>query len=325
MANAEHVNILKQGVEVWNKWRDDNPEIIPSLSGADLHKVDLPKAVLFGVDLAEANLVGADLLGADLRRANLSGADLDAANLSNARLRDADFSGSILHWTIFIQADLLKTKFGYSSMGYTVFADVDLSNAKGLETVEHLMPSAIGIDTIYKSKGEIPEKFLRGAGVPENFITYMGSLVDKAWDYYSCFISYSHDDQDFTNRLYADLQDKGVRTWVATEDLKIGDKFVQTIDQAIRLRDKLLVVLSENSIRSDWVANEVEMALEEEKRRGKTVLFPIRLDDAVMDTRESWAAMVRRNRHIGDFRNWKNHDDFQKAFERLLRDLQGKA
>src|SRR5262249_15015839 len=76
----------------------------------------------------------------------------------------------------------------------TAFADVDLSQAKGLDIVQHVGPSTIGIDTIFLSKGKIPEVFLRGAGVPDNFITYIGSLVGKSIEFYSCFISYNHSD-----------------------------------------------------------------------------------------------------------------------------------
>ena len=61
-------------------------------------------------------------------------------------------------------------------------------------------------------------------------------------------------------------------------------------------------------------------ALDEEDRRGKLVLFPIRLDDAVLDVTVGWATIVKR-RPIGDFKNWKDHDAYQQAFERLLRDL----
>jgi hypothetical protein len=51
------------------------------------------------------------------------------------------------------------------------------------------------------------------------------------------------------------------------------------------------------------------------------LLFPIRIDAAVMTVPEPWAADIRRTRHIGDFRRWKNHDSYPKAFQRLLRDL----
>ena len=172
-------------------------------------------------------------------------------------------------------------------MGYTSFGDNALTTVKRLETVQHYGPSTIGLDTIYKFKGSITEVFLRGAGVPEDFIVYMRSLVGKPIDFYSCFISYSSQDDDFAQRLHADLQQQGVRCWFAPEDLKIGDKFRTRIDESIRIYDKVMVVLSENSIPSGWVEKEVETAFEREQREKKLVLFPIRLDDAVMDTESS--------------------------------------
>ena len=83
--------------------------------------------------------------------------------------------------------------------------------------------------------------------------------------------------------------------------MKIGDKFRRRINDAIRIHDKLLVVLSQDSVKSAWVEDEVEAAFERECRDGNTVLFPIRLDDAVMDSDAAWAASIRRTRHIGDF------------------------
>ena len=104
-------------------------------------------------------------------------------------------------------------------------------------------------------------------------------------------------------------------------ELKIGDQFRSRIDDAIRDYDKLLIVLSENSINSSWVEKEVETAFEKEHKQNCTVLFPVRLDDAVMETTQAWAADIRRTRHIGDFRKWKNPGEYRKAFDRLTRDL----
>jgi len=286
MPNPKHLKILNQGVEAWNRWRREHRQISPELSGADLG----------GANLRDTRLGGANLGGASLREAKLTGADL-----SEATLNEADVSGAVA--------------------GGTIFAAVDLSAARGLDNMNQLGPSTVGIDTIYRSKGNIPEVFLRGAGVPEDFIVYMRSLAGHPIEFYSCFISYSSKDDDFAQRLHADLQHKGVRCWKASEDLKIGDKFRTRIDESIRLYDKLMVVLTEHSIRSPWVEDEVEAALEKEHKSGKLVLFPIRLDDAVMETDQAWAASLRRTRHIGDFTNWKDHDAFKKAFERLLRDL----
>jgi len=79
------------------------------------------------------------------------------------------------------------------------------------------------------------------------------------------------------------------------------------------LRDKVLIVLSERSIGSDWVEDEVKTTFEEERKRKQTVLFPVRLDDSILETKQAWAAKLRAARHIGDFRRWKDHDAYQKG------------
>jgi hypothetical protein len=182
----------------------------------------------------------------------------------------------------------------------TIFADLDLSGVAGLKTCKHHGPSIIDHRTLQKS-GPLPIEFLRGVGLPDSLIEYLPSLFGQPIQYYSCFISYSAKDQEFANRLHGDLQNKGVRCWFAPHDMPIGGRLRDEIDAAIRMRDKVVLILSEPSIESDWVENEVETAIEEEKRRGQTVLFPLRLDDMVMDTSEAWAATLRRQRHIGDF------------------------
>ncbi|HME00634.1 MAG TPA: toll/interleukin-1 receptor domain-containing protein, partial [Terriglobia bacterium] len=108
----------------------------------------------------------------------------------------------------------------------------------------------------------------------------MKSLAGNPIEFYSCFISYSSrsgQDDEFARRLHADLQQNGVRCWFAPEDLKIGEKFRTRIDESIRVYDKLMVILTEHSILSPWVEEEVEAALEKERKQsGKLVLFPIR-------------------------------------------------
>jgi hypothetical protein len=61
------------------------------------------------------------------------------------------------------------------------------------------------------------------------------------------------------------------------------------------------------------------------RRRDKVLPIPIRLDDAVLETKEAWARLLRGQRHIGDFTRWKEHDAYQKALERLRRDLKVEA
>jgi hypothetical protein len=309
MDRDEAIKLLKggkEGVREWNR-RRGNGEKIPGLRQADLSS-----AIFHGANLSRAYLIEAKLIGADLIGADLNGADLSGARLSEAHLRGTNLSG----------ADLSEARcWG------TALVNMNLSEVKGLERVNHDGPSSIGLDTIHRSKGKIPQSFLRGCGVPEQWIEELPSWTGmlQPIQFHSCFISYSSKNQDFAERLHAALQAKGVRCWYDSEDLKIGDKIRPRITEAIRVHDKLVLILSDQSIASDWVEGEVEAALERERREKKTVLFPIRLDDAVMESSIGWASHIRQTRHIGDFRGWKDHDSFEAAFARLLRDLKSEA
>jgi uncharacterized protein YjbI with pentapeptide repeats len=101
MANQEHLDILKQGVEVWNSWREKYPEIRPDLSEANLSGINLSKANLYRVDffrvnLSRANLSEANLSNTDLSMADLSSTDLRGANLKRTILCEVNLSGSNL-------------------------------------------------------------------------------------------------------------------------------------------------------------------------------------------------------------------------------------
>lgn len=79
MANQGHLDIIKQGVEVWNQWRKEHSDIQPDLRGVDLPGADLNNADLTGADLRGTNLTGAFFLSADLSRAMLAGATFKKA------------------------------------------------------------------------------------------------------------------------------------------------------------------------------------------------------------------------------------------------------
>lgn len=292
-----------------------------NLSGTDLSRTNLRRADFSKAYLGDANLSGADLSRAGFQGAYLYGADLcdaqlNGADLSGAQLTDVELSGADLTTAILAGADLSG-----AWLSSTLLANIDLRGVKGLESVRHRGPSTLGLDTFFQSKGRIPDVFLRGVGAPDLFIQYASSLVGEPFEFYSCFISYSTKDKALAERLYSDLQGKGVRCWFAPEDLKTGDKLRIEIDKAIRTYDKLLLLLSRRSVGSDWVEKEVERAFEKERTQKRPVLFPVRLDNSVMKIESGWPAAVRRNRHIGNFTQWKDRDAYQKAFVRLLRDL----
>src|SRR5208337_2690214 len=118
---------------------------------------------------------------------------------------------------------LAGADLSHALLGFTEFVRVDLADVKGLDFARHASPSTIDIETIYRSKGRISKVFLRGAGVPEDFITYMQSLLSKPIEFYSCFISHSSLDREFVEKLKADVDAQGIERWYFPDDAKMGE------------------------------------------------------------------------------------------------------
>ena len=139
MADEEQLAILKQGVDVWNKWREDNQGEVIDLSGADLRDVDfffrkprfaeLRGAKFHRVNLSDANLTEADLTEADLRKADLSRADL-----SDARLNQAVLSGACLYEAKLHRADLSLATLRLADLRGAELWDTNLTRADLVET-----------------------------------------------------------------------------------------------------------------------------------------------------------------------------------------------
>ena len=151
---------------------------------------------------------------------------------------------------------LTGTKFYRADLCEALFIDVDLTAAVGLEECNHRGPSTIDQRSIVRSHN-LPLGFLRGCGMNQALIDYLPSLVKQAIQFYSCFISYSSKDQKFADRVNADLQNNGVRCWFAPHDIQGGKKLHEQIDEAIRVHERLLLILSEHSITSEWVKTEI--------------------------------------------------------------------
>ena len=120
MADEDHLELFTRGVSVWNRWREDNPEVVLDLSGAKLSGTELSE-----VDLSWADLVGADLRWADLRWANLCWAELREVFLTGATLTRADLSGATLVGASLVGADLTDATCEVAN-----FSNADLSLAR---------------------------------------------------------------------------------------------------------------------------------------------------------------------------------------------------
>lgn len=341
VSKEEHLAILRGGVEGWNDWRTSNPDVQPDLRNSNLKGTDLRSANLGWVNFNGANLEGANMISTDLKRSSCCGTNLHAADLGRSNMNHTNFSGADLSeanlsrtaisGTNFSRANLKNSNFTMAYLTEAIFADNDLSTVFGLKSVRHRGPSAISFETLYKSAKSVPKEFLVGCGVPDVFISYLPSLIDaeEAVQFYSCFISYSHSDEEFAKRLYSRMRQDHIRVWFAPEDIKGGEKLYEQIDRAIQIHDRILIVLSHSSMRSQWVITEILKARRAEATCGYRKLFPIRL--VGFEELREWEcfdaddgkdlAIEVREYFIPDFSNWKDSAAFESAFQRLLRDL----
>lgn len=391
MANEEHVAILKQGVDVWNAWREQNPDIRPNLmgvtlkdfnltgvnlanadlssanlvrgnltnanlsnaylrqaifdridlSGANLQDANLIEAYLGSANLSEADLEGAKLdsaylvganlrancrdasfFGADLRDANLNGADLNNANLTSANLSRANLSNTFMQDVCLNGADLHDADLSNALCCATVFGNTDLSHTKGLDTIDHCRTNILDIATLYRSKGSLSDRFLRGCGVPEQVITYLTYLVEKGIEFHSCSISYHPNDKELAQRLHDRLQGEGIRCWLDEQHPEPADQWHRSIfyDAYARIYDKLVLCCSQAALTSAWFKTEVDSIYPKEIPRGLyNLVIPLDLDGAPLEDAHSNMIAVDLKQHmVANFTNWKDPESFEREVQHLL-------
>ena len=319
-----------------------------NLRNADLHGGDLRTAKLVRVDLSRADLRltnlssvdlrGSDLRGADLSGANLKGSSLMSASLHEADLKDADLSGVNLCGANLTDTRLRDADLTGALVGGTVFADLDLRHVKGLDTVRHASPSTVGTDTLARSRGRLPEAFLRGCGLSPlevmaarlhdtSLSKEAVAALHKEMDArraqsrpqrHRLLISHSQQDDAFVEELRRLLVERDVYSWVGTHELK-GTLRERQSKLAIQHDVTLLLVLSLHSIQSDWAEHEVRVARKLEKDLGETVLCLISLD-------EGWKTPVWQGRILEDlpaekvlsFAHWRDRATMQQQLEKLI-------
>jgi hypothetical protein len=238
-----------------------------SLSGLDLHQRDFRRAVLRKTKFVDCDLTGANFGEADLSDANFRGAKCVDVDFSNANLSRANFYRANLQGAAFVRSNLFFTNFRESRLGQTVFANLDMETCVGLDSTTHDGPSSIGIECLYRSGGNLPVSFLKGVGLTQILLDYLPSLIEAGSpiQFHSCFISYSHTDEAFARKLWNGLRNERITVWYAPEEMKGGKKLFEQIDRAIQMHDKLLIVLSKESMSSNWVQTEIRRARKQER------------------------------------------------------------
>ncbi len=325
MANAKHLELLRQGRKAILQWRQRHPDKLLDLTDADLRALDLRglplrqadlvgadlsgcdlagtnfsgsdltrarlegcrliKADLYAATLFKASFRGADLSGAYLRRVRSQGADFAGCHLLKADLREGDFAGASFAGTRLLGADLGRAVFDRADFtdaefGWTILASVDLSAAIGLDKVRHAGPSSIGLDTLYRSRFDVPAEFLQGAGVPQPALDRLEDLAGEPLHAARCFIRHAREEAAFAQKLHEALQTAGIRCWL---DQKAPTRPARTLDFELP-DDLVLMCASKYSLTSWWCAETIETALKREQRFAqqrrppRCTLFPLSLD-----------------------------------------------
>jgi len=333
MFNQMHLDILNRGVEAWNVWRAKNPFTRPDLSGADLSNRDLQR-----IDLSGSLLIGTNLSNSNLHLANFGpacfekkitipywrAARLESASLENSDLTQAYFV-SVFH----------KTNMCGAMCRYTRFVDVhNIADAIGLDMVVHGGKCSIGIDTIFKGQGNIPDRFIRGCGydpIVQKYVLNGGELEGHSIRLKTCFISYSSKDKEFSSKLSRRLNELGMDYWYDAEHMIDGEGIKEQISHEISSRDRVIIVISQNALDSGWVNFEIKKALDEEKQRkqhspkGWRILFPIMIDDAFIESDDPDIILLRKDRVASDFRKVDNHREFENSFKKMVLGLRNEV
>jgi hypothetical protein len=125
----------------------------------------------------------------------------------------------------------------------------------------------------------------------------------------SIFISYSHKDKNFVDKLALILVDKRIKVFVDRWEMKLGDSITTKIEDAISDASYLMVILSKSSVSSDWCKREITTALMLELERKRIVLLPVLIEDCEIP-------LFLRDKYYADFR-----DSFENGLETVLESL----
>ncbi|WP_254434440.1 pentapeptide repeat-containing protein [Dolichospermum sp. UHCC 0352] len=246
MANPEHLAILNQGVDVWNKWRDEN-HVDPDLASTDLSGVNLSGANLLvanlrGANLSEANLRGANLTAAILLNANLRGADLRQADLKQADLRQADLRQADLRQADLSQAQVIETDFHNANLTGVFIKDWQINGKTNLEEIicEYVyIYDYVYIDSIKLYSKKTERRPINGNFTPGEFASLYKKILENT-DLILRKIPQS--DNNINNQGVQFYSNSTIHTW---ENLRFRSKTEIKIAEAL---DRTGVLFVPNSL-----------------------------------------------------------------------------
>ena len=300
------------------------------LTRSNLSRCNLQSADLIGADLSSSDLTYADLEGANLSRANLTSADLTGANLNGANLRNttlsatvfrqADLTGADLRGASLVKADLESAVFFDTVLGITTIVNCDLSRVMGLEFSRHTGPSTIGLDTLARSGGRVPRKFLEDAGVAAPLLEAQDSITGVRRGFPSVLTIGAMGDEGLAERLRESLRAAQIPCWSIEADDESALQSGATILADTAYFDRLVLLCTASSLESPQTRRYMsELAGEKGPDSGRNIISLAA--DTLFDHSLDVLCVQLKKGAVVDFRGWEDEGVFQTAVTSLVNAL----
>ncbi len=334
-----------------------------SLKGTTFSRTNFVGSSFVGADLAGATFDRCILIGCDFFRAICSNMKFFGGTLEDSCLVQTDFTEAFFGGTSFENALIGWTKFNGSRLGMIrdlekvqysklppdtptevrdampageVPSFVDMAAIENTAEIYRLVsthPVAESPPSEVLTPPDVLTAFLSRNGVSSHFVeAFTRMLADRQIAFESVFISYSTRDQDFADFLFGQLQSAGIKAWYAPRDIEGGKTILEQVKSAIHAHDRVILILSGNSLNSGWVSNELRLAYYREREGQRRVLFPIRI--VSFDELQRWElhdadtgvdlAHHVRSYFVPDFSAWEVGKGIGQEVQRLIRALQKK-
>ena len=189
-----------------------------------------------------------------------------------------------------------------------------------------------GIDLPFVLQGEHrfvvdlrePDGVDRLAGIIGARVGELGRRPSRTKRPLTAYVSYARTDLEFVRQLVSDLNEVGISSWLDEPGIGPGSHWRTEVHERLASSDRLIVVLSEAALQSEWVRKELTVASWRQTFTDAPVLFPVVLDDSISTVGGPWREQIRDIQAL-DFRQWANPTSYQRSLRRLMQALTASA
>jgi uncharacterized protein YjbI with pentapeptide repeats len=288
------------------------------LKGANLREVNLDSAWFGSVDLSEADLTGAHLQNTDFGYSSMEGVELFEAEISHgtrlegvywgddyvlATERGGRFDCAVVVYRTLKQHS--RDSGDYQTAGEFYFREMECLRKQRQGAIPPPAIPKISSRDLYSDGGS----GLRYNVVLDYIRAANASLANESPGVFLC---HSSVDKPFIRRLGMALVNNGVRVWVDEAEIRVGDSLIGKIESGISGSKYLIAALSNNSVNSQWCAEELRIAIDRQIAQKGLIVLPVLIEECEIPS------FLQKNR----FADFRNADDFDQAVAELCAAIQ---